>query len=60
MHFARKFSQGPRVQERVKLGYLSVYENTIKKFPQLYLAVQGRAQLEHSSHIVKVGVETTC
>ena len=41
-------------------GYLSVYENTIKKFPQLYLAVQGRAQLEHSSHIVKVGVETTC
>ena len=25
--------------------------------PQRYLVVQGRAQLEHSSHIVKVGVE---
>ena len=31
-----------------------------KKFPQLYLVVQGRAQLEHSSHIVKVCVEATC
>ena len=31
-----------------------------KKLPQLYLVVQGRAQLEHSSHIVKVGVEATC
>ena len=41
-------------------GYLSVYENTIKRFEQIYLAVQGRAQLEHSSHIVKVGVKTTC
>ena len=27
---------------------------------QLYLVVQGRAQLEHSNHIVKVGVEATC
>ena len=27
---------------------------------QLYLVVQGRVQLEHSSHIVKVGVEVTC
>ena len=26
---------------------------------QLYLVVQERAQLEHSSHIVKVGVEAT-
>ena len=30
------------------------------KYPQLYLMVQGRVQLEHSSHIVKVGVEATC
>ena len=28
--------------------------------PQVYLMVQGRVQLEHSSHIVKVGVEATC
>ena len=27
---------------------------------QLYLVVQGIAQLEHSSHIVKVSVEATC
>ena len=32
-----------------------VFENTPKS-----LVVQGRAQLEHSSHIVKVGVEVTC
>ena len=25
-----------------------------------YLMVQGRAQLEHSSHAVKVGVDATC
>ena len=28
--------------------------------PQLYLIVQGKAQLEHSSHIVNVSVEATC
>ena len=28
--------------------------------PQLYLVVQGRAQLEHSNDIVKVGVKATC
>ena len=31
-----------------------------EKLPQLYLVVQGRSQLEHSNHIVKVGVEATC
>ena len=30
------------------------------KLTQLYLAVKGRAQLEHSNHIVKVGVKATC
>ena len=28
--------------------------------PQLYLVVQGKTQLEHSSHIVNVSVEATC
>ena len=28
--------------------------------PQLYLVVQGKMQLEHSSHIVNVGVKVTC
>ena len=32
-----------------------VFKNTPKN-----LVVQGRTQLEHSSHIVKVGVEATC
>ena len=27
-----------------------------KKLPQLYLVVQGRVQLEHSSHIIEVDV----
>ena len=34
---------------------VSVFENTYKK-----LVVQGRVQLEHSNHIVKVNVEATC
>ena len=35
-------------------GYVSVSENTPEKLSQLYLMVQGRAQLEQSSHIVLV------
>ena len=35
-------------------GYVSIYENTPKKLPQLYLVVQGRVQLEHRSRRVKV------
>ena len=34
---------------------VSTFENTTKN-----LLVQGRVQLEHSSHIIKVGVEATC
>ena len=49
-------------------GYVSMYENIPKKIttssplklPQLYFVAQGRAQLELSSHIVKVSVEATC
>ena len=37
-------------------GYLFVYENAPEKLSQLDLMVQGRAQLEHSSHIVKACV----
>ena len=45
---------------------LSTYENTPKSYhisPLIVaatLVVQGRAQLEHSSHIVKVLVKATC
>ena len=31
-----------------------------QKLLQMYLVVQGKAQLEHSSHIVHVSVEATC
>ena len=31
-----------------------------EKLPKLYLVVQGRVQLEHSSHIVNFGIGTTC
>ena len=42
-------------------GYVSIYENTPEKLPHLPpKSVQGRAQLEHTNHIVKVGVEATC
>ena len=55
MHFAGKFSRGPRVLERVLLALCSIFENTPK-----HLVVQGRMQLEHSSHIIKVSVKATC
>ena len=53
-------SEGLRSWREHCWGYASIYENAPKNFPQLYLMVQGSAQLEHSSHIVKVGVEATC
>ena len=67
MDFAEKFSRGSQGQERALLG-LCIYQNTTEKLPHLhqkkllhfYLVVQGRVQLEHSSHIVKVSVEATC
>ena len=34
---------------------VSAFENTTKN-----LVVQGRVQLEHSSHIVKVSIKATC
>ena len=55
MHFTGKFSGGSHVEERALLELRSICLNTTK-----YLVVQGRVQLEHSSHIVKVGVEATC
>ena len=53
MNFAGRFSRGPRVKERalLELHIISLWEYTPKR---------GRAQLEYSSHIVKVGVEATC
>ena len=36
-----------------------MYEDRSENLPQLYLMVQGRAVLEHSSHIVKGGAEAT-
>ena len=66
--FARKFSRGSRVQEKVPLGFIYVPENTSEKLvlksiislTRLYKAVQGKAQPKDTSHIVKVGVEATC
>ena len=65
---ASKFGRGPQVQERVLLVLLSIYENTSEKLlhpsPKIcynftYLVVDGRVQLEHHSHIVKVIVKAT-
>ena len=52
-------------------GYISIYENSPKKLQHLpslspevcrsfFLMAQGRMQLEHSSHVVKVGGKITC
>ena len=43
---------------------MRIYQKSCHIFPlkvsATYLMVQGRAQLDHSSHIVKVGVKATC
>ena len=43
---------------------LRIHPKSYRIFPlkvaATLLSVQGKAQLEHSSHIVNVGVETTC
>ena len=59
-HFAGNSAEGLRSRREHCWGYISIYKNTLKKLLQLFLVVQGRAQLEHSSHIVKVGVEARC
>ena len=65
--FRRKIQQRLSGPGKSTTG-VTVYENTPEKLPhlppkkflQIYLVVQGRAQLEHNSHIVKVGVKATC
>ena len=55
MLFAGNFTGGSLAQERALLELRSIclWEYTLN------LVVQGRVQLEHSSHTVKVGVEAT-
>ena len=49
-------TEGLRSRREHRWSYvLSAFKNTTKN-----VAVQGRVQLEHSSHIVKVGVKATC
>ena len=56
MHFARKLPEGlGSIRERCWSYAVLVFENTPK-----ISVVQGRTQLEHSSHMVKIGVEATC
>ena len=43
------------MRERSWPYVVSVFENTPKN-----LVVQGRAQLKHNNHMVKVGAKTTC
>ena len=54
--FYRKIQQSLGFRrEHCRSYVVSAFENTTKN-----LVVQGRVQLEHSSHIVKVGVEAKC
>ena len=56
--FCEKIQQRSR-RERC-WGYIFVHDNIFKKLLQLYVMVQGSVQLEHGSHIGKVGVKATC
>ena len=58
MHFAGKFSRGPQVRKRDSWGYRSLYENTPEKL--LHLPPKSCPNLEHISHIVKVGIKAVC
>ena len=56
MHFTGKLAEGLGSREEHCWSYVvSAFENTNKN-----LMVQGRVQLEPSSHVVKVGVKGTC
>ena len=67
MHFAGKFSRGPWVQESTaRVMYLSmrIHPKSCYIFPikvaATLLSGSRKVQLEHSSHIVKIGIEATC
>ena len=53
-----KNSEGLQFRRERSWG-LHIYENIYKKLLQLYLVLQGRVQLEHSSHIVNISVKAT-
>ena len=66
-HYVENSAEGLQSRRECCWGYVSIFENTPKKLPHLspkscttLLSLQGKAQLEHSSHIVNVGVEATC
>ena len=56
-HSVTEIQQRPSGPRERCWGYVSIFENTPKSCGDF---TQGKAQLEHSSHIVNVGVEATC
>ena len=64
-HFTGNSGEGLRSRRECCWGCVSIFENTPKKLLHLLkvaaelLVIQGKAQLEHSSHIVKVRVKAT-
>ena len=58
-------AEGLRSRRERRMGYISIYENTPKSYWIFPLKVAAtyfcgsRIHLEHSTHIVKVGVEAT-
>ena len=66
MHFTGNSAEGLGSRRERCWDYVSVFENTPKKLLHLCpkscrnFLVKERVQLEHSNHLVKVGVEATC
>ena len=58
MHSVKNSSKGLGSRRGPCWGYISIFENTPRKLLHLscenffYLVVQGKAQLEHSSHML--------
>ena len=56
MDFAGKLAEGLKSRRKRWWRYVVlVFENTPKN-----LGIEGRVQLDHSSHIVNVGIKATC
>ena len=55
----------PKENQLGILGYPLKYTQKVatslpEKLSQLYLVVQGKTQMEHTSHLVNASVEATC
>ena len=66
MHYVRNSAEPPVQESMAGATYISLRIHpkscriSLPKVAATLLSVQGKVQLEHSSHIVNVGIEATC